>query len=160
MSRPIATKPTGRPREFDADEALERALELFWRQGYEGTSLGELTAAMGINRPSLYAAFGNKESLFRKALDRYVGAGMAFLRDALEEPTARRAIETLLRGYVAAKQCFYRAAGGRLFERVAEERHARPDVSVQRFAEERLLVPERCVQARAVDPHRGGELAE
>ena len=101
MSRPIATKPTGRPREFDADEALERALELFWRQGYEGTSLGQLTAAMGINRPSLYAAFGNKESLFRKALDRYVDAGMAFLRDALEEPTARRAIETLLRGYVA-----------------------------------------------------------
>ena len=101
MSRPISTKPTGRPREFDADEALERALELFWRQGYEGTSLGELTAAMGINRPSLYAAFGNKESLFRKALDRYVGAGMAFLRDALEEPTARGAIETLLRGYVA-----------------------------------------------------------
>ena len=102
MSPPVATKPTGRPREFDPDEALERALELFWRQGYEGTSLGELTAAMGINRPSLYAAFGNKESLFRKALDRYTDEHMAFIRTALEEPTARGAIEALLRGYVAS----------------------------------------------------------
>src|ERR1700716_3414579 len=97
MSRPIATKPTGRPREFDADEALERALELFWRQGYEGTSLGELTAAMGINRPSLYAAFGNKEALFRKALDRYVERTMVFVRDAINEPTACGVAERLLR---------------------------------------------------------------
>ena len=61
----------GRPREFDADEALDRALEVFWRKGYEGASLAELTEAMGINRPSLYAAFGNKEALFRRAFDRY-----------------------------------------------------------------------------------------
>jgi AcrR family transcriptional regulator len=84
------------------DEALERALEVFWRQGYEGTSLGELTAAMGINRPSLYAAFGNKESLFHKALDRYADEHMAFIGAALEEPTARRAVEALLRGFVAS----------------------------------------------------------
>ena len=62
---------TGRPREFDVDEALDRALQVFWRKGYEGASLPDLTEAMGINRPSLYAAFGNKEELFRKALDRY-----------------------------------------------------------------------------------------
>src|SRR5260370_18212884 len=99
MSPPIATK--GRPREFDADEALERALELFWRQGYEGTSLGELTAAMGINPPSLYAAFGNKESLFRKALDRYVGAGMPFLPPPLEEPTPRPALRPPVRAHLA-----------------------------------------------------------
>lgn len=97
----MSTKTAGRPREFDPDEALDRALELFWRQGYEGTSLGDLTAAMGINRPSLYAAFGNKESLFLKALDRYVDTGMTIVRIALEEPTARRAVESLLRGYVA-----------------------------------------------------------
>ena len=56
---------------FDVDQALDFALKVFWRKGYEGTSLHDLTEAMGINRPSLYAAFGNKEELFRKALDRY-----------------------------------------------------------------------------------------
>src|SRR5262249_27716280 len=65
--------PTGRPRTFDVDEALEIALKVFWRKGYEGTSIDDLTGAMGINRPSLYCAFGNKEQLFRKALDRYLG---------------------------------------------------------------------------------------
>ncbi|ECE6962102.1 TetR/AcrR family transcriptional regulator, partial [Salmonella enterica subsp. enterica] len=55
----------GRPREFDADEALQTALELFWRKGYEGTSITDLTDGMGITKPSLYGAFGNKEELFR-----------------------------------------------------------------------------------------------
>jgi AcrR family transcriptional regulator len=62
---------TGRPREFDIDQALDRAIAVFWRKGYEGASLRDLTRAMGINRPSLYAAFGNKQELFRRALDRY-----------------------------------------------------------------------------------------
>src|SRR6266702_582567 len=68
----------GRPRGFDVDEALDRALEVFWRQGYEGTALSDLTAAMGINRPSLYATFGNKEALFRKVLDRYADGPAAY----------------------------------------------------------------------------------
>lgn len=63
--------PIGRPRGFDADDALERALLVFWKQGYEGASLADLTTAMGITRTSMYAAFGNKEELFRKALERY-----------------------------------------------------------------------------------------
>ena len=88
--------PAGRPRAFDPDEALDRALRVFWRQGYEGTTLLELTRAMGINRPSLYAAFGNKEELFRKALDRYARGPAAYLADALQEPTARAAAERLL----------------------------------------------------------------
>jgi AcrR family transcriptional regulator len=88
----------GRPREFDTDEALDRALEVFWRKGYEGASISELTEAMGINRPSLYAAFGNKEELFRKALDRYAAGPAAYAYKALEKPTARAVAESILRG--------------------------------------------------------------
>jgi AcrR family transcriptional regulator len=87
----------GRPRAFDIEKALERALRVFWEKGYEGSSLSDLTEAMGINRPSLYAAFGNKEALFRKALDRYVERTMVFVRDAINEPTAGGVAERLLR---------------------------------------------------------------
>ncbi|EME97486.1 TetR/AcrR family transcriptional regulator [Streptomyces mobaraensis NBRC 13819 = DSM 40847] len=90
----------GRPREFDLDERLDRALRVFWRQGYEGTALSDLTEAMGISRPSLYAAYGNKEALFRKVLDRYMETAV-HVRDALRQPTARTATETLLRGTIA-----------------------------------------------------------
>src|SRR5215468_4308100 len=92
-----ATRPKGRPRSFDTGEALDSALEVFWRKGYEGASLSDLTRAMGINRPSLYAAFGDKEALFRKSLDRYTSGPGAYGTEALNEPTARAAIERLLR---------------------------------------------------------------
>jgi AcrR family transcriptional regulator len=62
----------GRPREFDKDSVLDRAMLVFWRNGYEGTSLSDLTAAMNINRPSLYSAFGDKEQLFFQVLERYL----------------------------------------------------------------------------------------
>jgi AcrR family transcriptional regulator len=94
------TVPKGRPREFDLDQALDRALRVFWRKGYEGTTLPELTKAMGINRPSLYAAFGNKEGLFRKALDRYAEGPTAYIGAALNEPTARGVAERLLEGTI------------------------------------------------------------
>jgi AcrR family transcriptional regulator len=92
--------PRGRPREFDSEKALDTALLLFWRQGYEGTSLAALTAAIGINMPSLYAAFGNKEELFKKVLDRYIQKPASYLPNALHEPTARGAAETLMRGAI------------------------------------------------------------
>jgi AcrR family transcriptional regulator len=94
--------PRGRPREFDVNKALDAALKVFWRKGFEGASLPDLTRAMGINRPSMYAAFGNKEALFRKALDRYAHGPAAYVRQALDEPTARRVAERLLRGAVEA----------------------------------------------------------
>ncbi|QXJ20838.1 TetR/AcrR family transcriptional regulator [Actinomadura graeca] len=91
---------TGRPRGFDVDERLDRALEVFWRQGYEGTAMSDLTEAMGINRPSLYAAYGNKESLFRKSLDRYLEGPAAYVTTALAEPTSRAVVEALLYGAI------------------------------------------------------------
>jgi AcrR family transcriptional regulator len=95
----ISNKPhrsLGRPRAFDPDKALDRALRVFRERGYEGASLSDLTRAMGINRPSLYAAFGDKEALFRKALDRYFEGPSAYLLEALQEPTARAVVERLL----------------------------------------------------------------
>jgi AcrR family transcriptional regulator len=91
----------GRPRSFDADKALDRALHVFWRKGYEGASLSDLTDAMGINRPSMYAAFGNKEALFRKVLDRYAEGPASHSRKALDEPTSGAVVENLLRGTAA-----------------------------------------------------------
>lgn len=89
----------GRPRSFCTDTALNRALEVFWRKGYEGATLTELTQAMGINKPSLYAAFGNKEDLFRKTLDRYTREKLAYLREAVEEaPTALEMARRMLLG--------------------------------------------------------------
>jgi AcrR family transcriptional regulator len=88
--------PRGRPREFDTEKALDTAMLLFWKHGYEGTSLAALTDSMGINVPSLYAAFGNKEELFRKAVARYIQKPASYLPTALKEPTARRAAEKLL----------------------------------------------------------------
>lgn len=90
----------GRPRAFDVDEALERAMRVFWRKGYASTSLEDLTEAMGINKPSLYAAFGDKEALFRRALERYAEGPTSYLREALVQPTSREVVAHMLRGAV------------------------------------------------------------
>jgi AcrR family transcriptional regulator len=100
MKREKVTSALGRPRAFDAEKALNRAMQVFWRKGYLGTSLSDLTDAMGINRPSLYAAFGNKRSLFRKVLGRYLKGPSVYLSEALREPTARAVVERVLNGVV------------------------------------------------------------
>jgi AcrR family transcriptional regulator len=88
----------GRPREFDRDEALRRAMEVFWERGYEGASVSDLTEAMGISSPSLYAAFGSKEILFRQAVELYAGVEGSITERALREgATAREAVESMLR---------------------------------------------------------------
>jgi AcrR family transcriptional regulator len=91
-------RKTGRPRTFDADTALDKAMRVFWEKGYEGSSLPELTEAMGMNRPSLYAVFGNKENLFRMALQRYSAARSPLFETALREPSARAVVAHLLMG--------------------------------------------------------------
>ena len=98
MKAKTALIQRGRPRAFDLDAALERAMHVFWAKGYEGAALSDLTRAMRINRPSLYAAFGNKEQLFRKVLDRYASGPLAYFEKALEAPSARDVIEQILFG--------------------------------------------------------------
>lgn len=93
--------PKGRPREFCTDAALAAALRVFWSKGYDGASMADLTEAMGITRPSLYAAFGNKEALFHKALDLYEAEKLEYTRLALEQPTARGVAECFMRGALA-----------------------------------------------------------
>ncbi|MFE6038936.1 TetR/AcrR family transcriptional regulator [Streptomyces sp. NPDC056452] len=94
------SRSVGRPRGFDTDEALERAMLVFWEHGYEGASLATLTEAMGISTTSMYAAFGNKEELFRKALERYTEGPSAYLDRALEEPTALATATAILTGTI------------------------------------------------------------
>ena len=91
-----AKKIRGRPRVFNMDEALDKALEIFWKRGFEGASIAELTETLGINKPSLYAAFGNKEELFKKALLRYVAGPVAFIQEAINQPTAYEVAQTFL----------------------------------------------------------------
>lgn len=91
---------TGRPRGFDEDAALEAAMRVFWAHGYEGATLSELTRAMGINRSSMYAAFGDKEALFRLVIARYGEGPMQYIRQALAQSTLREVIEGLLYGTV------------------------------------------------------------
>jgi AcrR family transcriptional regulator len=90
----------GRPREFDEDAAVDAAMRVFWQKGYEGTSLDDLTEAMGINRSSLYSTFGDKETLFRQAIARYQSGPLSFLARALAQPTARAVVDDLLRSSV------------------------------------------------------------
>lgn len=92
----------GRPRSFDVDAALDRALEVFWRNGFHAASLAELTDAMGLNKPSMYAAFGDKQALYLKALDRYVTSQVARLADILDtDPDGRRAVAGFLHATAA-----------------------------------------------------------
>jgi len=93
----------GRPREFDAETALDQAMEVFWRHGYEGATIAQLTEAMGINPPSPYACFGNKEGLLKAALDRYTKLRGVWMDEVVAAPTARAVAERMLMG-IADKQ--------------------------------------------------------
>ncbi len=96
------TRERGRPRAFDKDEALDRALDVFWKHGFQDASLQELTEAMGLSKPSLYAAFGDKEALYLKALERYAARLVERHAAALsEEPDARLAVQGFLRSLAA-----------------------------------------------------------
>jgi TetR/AcrR family transcriptional regulator, copper-responsive repressor len=102
-SVPVKKRSAGRPRAFDREQALAIALDLFWRHGYDGTSIPQLTAAMGISPPSLYAAFGSKDTLYREAVKLYLSRYTGFMLHLLDEKcSAREAMERAL--LEAAKQ--------------------------------------------------------
>lgn len=90
----------GRHREFDVEQALDAALCVFWRKGYEGASYADLTEATGVERPGLYSAFGNKEALFRLALDRYYERYLDHVPKALQLPTAREVAAGIMYGAI------------------------------------------------------------
>lgn len=135
----------GRPREFDTEEGLDRALQLFWRQGFSETSLSDLTDALGVTRPSLYAAFGNKEDLFRKVLDRYVAGPARFIDDAFQAETAAATVKHLLRGAArfhgdpanppGCLMVHGALAGGAGSEAMRRETRARRDALTRRLAD-------------------------
>lgn len=88
-------RPRGRPQKFKNKDALQQAIEVFWDQGYEGTSLSNLTSALNMNRPSIYAAFGNKEQFFNLCLQTYMKEQLAFIDEAIQQSTLSEVIETL-----------------------------------------------------------------
>jgi AcrR family transcriptional regulator len=92
---------TGRPIGFDKDAALEAAMLLFWERGYEGTSMADLTEAMGLNPSSIYAAFGDKHALFSLAVKRYMDSRAQYAKKALQEPTLKRVIRGLFDNTIA-----------------------------------------------------------
>jgi AcrR family transcriptional regulator len=100
MARREKNTKMGRPRGFDENAALDAAMRVFWEEGYEGATLADLTAAMRINRSSMFAAFGNKEALFKKAFEHYAETRLAYMHKALEKPTIREVIEYSLRSTV------------------------------------------------------------
>ncbi|WP_395242762.1 TetR/AcrR family transcriptional regulator [Agromyces sp. MMS24-K17] len=147
----------GRPREFDVDEALDRAIEVFWRQGYEGTSLSDLTDAMGINRPSLYGAFGSKEGAFKLAVDRYARVDMAYVDDALAEPTAFETARRYLLDNVDAITTPGRPPGCLSIQGGLTS--APQDAAIVRYLEERRAEGEARFAARFAAAIEAGDLA-
>jgi AcrR family transcriptional regulator len=153
MEQLIAPSPTkGRPREFCVDMALAAALRVFWQHGYEGASMSELTAEMGITKPSLYAAFGNKEQLFHKALDLYEREKLEYMRTAGDAPTARGVAEKLLWGAleIQMSSCDPRGCLGVISTTAcgAEAESIKAEVVKRRASSEQALI-ERFERAKA-----------
>ncbi|MGN7159810.1 MULTISPECIES: TetR/AcrR family transcriptional regulator [Sphingomonas] len=158
MEKTSTVAAKGRPREFCVDNALAAALGVFWSKGYEGASMSDLTEAMGITKPSLYAAFGNKEALFHKALDLYENEKLEYTREALKQPTARAVAEHFMRGAIDAQMssCDPKGCLGVISATAcgAEAASIKADV-IQRRASSQAALVERFEQAK-----RDGDLPD
>jgi AcrR family transcriptional regulator len=150
----------GRPREFDLDEALDRALPLFWRDGYEGASVNEIAEAMGVSKPSLYAAFGDKESLYLRALSRYGERQRARHADILDaQPDARKAVEAFLLSVVDAHTDPALPGGCMVVSGTTTCDGSAVPESVKQALCEALKVGENTIGERLVRARREGQLA-
>lgn len=125
----VAAPPArGRPRSFDREQALDAAMRVFWAKGYATASISDLTAAMGIASPSLYAAYGSKEGLFREAIDRYVAVNSPSFWGVMEARTARESVEGLLRNAVDAFCNATSPAGCMVLQTAAETGELSPEL--------------------------------
>jgi TetR/AcrR family transcriptional regulator, copper-responsive repressor len=154
---PQPRRSAGRPRAFDREKAVEVALDLFWLHGYEGTSTSQLTAAMGISPPSLYAAFGSKDGLYREAVALYLARHGGFMAEPLAaDCPAREAVSRMLQG--AARQ--FREAGhapGCLVSS-AEIQGSPENATVVAEAAAMRMAAQRAIHARLKAASRDGEL--
>jgi AcrR family transcriptional regulator len=149
----------GRPRAFDREKALDVALDLFWRHGYEGTSTSQLTAAMGISPPSLYAAFGSKEGLYREAVALYLARHGGFMREPLAaDCTAREALSRMLLS--AAKQFSDAAHAPGCLVSSAEIQGSPENASLVAEAAGMRLAAQQAIHTRLQSARRAGELPE
>ncbi|MGN6084596.1 TetR/AcrR family transcriptional regulator [Trinickia sp.] len=149
----------GRPRAYDAADALARARDTFWQGGYSATTLDDLSAAMGMNRPSLYGAFGDKHALYLATLERYIEVSRAAMDDALSGPLPLA--QALLRIYELALALYYRPGGPATgcFLTGTAVVEALSDEAVRQILADGLRVFDRSFEARLVRAQRSGELA-
>ena len=153
-----AKRGRGRPRAYDAEKALALALDTFWQNGYSATTLDELGVAMGMNRPSLYGAFGDKRALYLATLERYVAVSRAAMDEALSGDTPLK--EALMHVYDLALGLYFRAGGGPkgcfLIGTAAVE--AVNDEAVREILNKGLRSFDRSFEARLVRAQSSGEL--
>ncbi len=149
----------GRPRAYDPQAALQQATDCFWRRGYSGTSLDEICAATGMNRPSLYAAFGDKHTLYLKALERYWELGLVAMREALADRS--RPLGEVLMGAYDAQLSIYFSGDGRprgCFAVGTATTEAVEDTEIRSALAEGLRALDADLEARLQMASEGGEL--
>ena len=155
-----ASKGRGRPRSFDADDALDRALGVFWKHGFQSASLQELTEAMGMSKPSLYAAFGDKEALYLKALERYVAQHLARHVAILDaEPDGRKAVAGFLRSVAAMMSDAAMPGGCFIINGTADLGGSTTPAAVELALRNARQASETKLRARLVRAQREGQLA-
>ncbi|MES5048196.1 TetR/AcrR family transcriptional regulator [Rhizobium nepotum] len=145
----------GRPRQFDVDQALTAAMRVFWEHGYTGASISTLLKAMGLNRASLYAAFGDKEALFHRVMDLYEREKTAYMMDALDQPTARAVAERLFRGTLALQTDSANPKGSMGI--VHSVSHAPGDEAIRTFVMERSNFWREKLIGRMTEAQRKGD---